>query len=156
MNMTSPVLPARGVRVCFALVTLGWVAMVAGWYEAAGRVRVEEQVSWAVLSVGGVTAVALATVTLVLAARRRVEERLRFVLAAAVEENDHPASWTVTVEGVGTLVAAEEMARYHLASCRLAQGKPVRGMDRLAHEAAGRRPCGVCLRATSAATGARP
>ena len=155
MNMTSPVLPARGVRVCFALVTLGWVAMVAGWYEAAGRVRVEEQVSWAVLSVGGVTAVALATVTLVLAARRRVEERLRFVLAA-VDEDDHPAPWAVTVEGIGSLVAAEGMARYHLASCRLAQGKPVRGMDRLAHEAAGRRPCGVCLRATSAARGARP
>ena len=155
MNVTSPVLPARGARFCFALIMLGWVAMVVGWYEAAGRVRVEEQVSWAVLSVGGVTAVALATVTLVLAARRRVEERLRFVLAA-VEENDHPASWTVTVEGVGTLVAAEGMALYHLASCRLAQGKPVRGMDRLAHEAAGRRPCGVCLRATSAATAARP
>jgi hypothetical protein len=153
--MTSPVLPARGVGFCFALVMLGWVAMVVGWYEAAGRVRVEEQVSWAVLSVGGVTAVALATVTLVLAARGRVEERLRFVLAA-VDQDDHPASWTVTVEGLGTFVAAEGMARYHLASCRLAQGKPVRGMDRLAHEAAGRRPCGVCLRATSAPTGARP
>ena len=153
--MTSPVLPARGVRFCFALVALGWVAMVVGWYEAAGRVRVEEQVSWAVLSVGGVTAVALATVTLVLAARRRVEERLRFVLAT-VDEDEHPASWAVTVEGIGSLVAAEDMARYHLASCRLAQGKPVRGMDRLAHEAAGRRPCGVCLRATSAARGARP
>jgi len=155
MNVTSPVLPARGVRFCFALVTLGWVAMVVGWYEAAGRVRVEDQVSWAVLSVGGVTAVALATVTLVLAARRRVEERLRFVLAA-VEQDDHPAPWAVTGEGIGSLVAADGMARYHLASCRLAQGKPVRGMDRLAHEAAGRRPCGVCLRATSAATGARP
>ena len=155
MNVTSPVLPARGVRFCFALVTLGWVAMAVGWYEAAGRVRVEDQVSWAVLSVGGVTAVALATVTLVLAARRRVEERLRFVLAS-VEEDDYPASWTVTVEGIDTLVAAEGMARYHLASCRLAQDKPVRGMDRPAHEAAGRRPCGVCLRATSAATGARP
>jgi len=155
MNVMSPVLPARGVRFCFALVTLGWVAMAVGWYEAAGRVRVEDQVSWAVLSVGGVTAVALATVTLVLAARRSVEERLRFVLAA-VEENDRPASWPVTVEVVGTLVAAEGMARYHLASCRLARGKPVRGMDRRAHEAAGRRPCGVCLRATSAASGARP
>jgi len=155
VNVTSRVLPARGVRFCFALVTLGWVAMAVGWYEAAGRVRVEDQVSWAVLSVGGVTAVALATVTLVLAARGRVEERLRFVLAA-VEEDDYPASWTVTVEGIGTLVAAEGMARYHLASCRLTHGKPVRGMDRLAHEAAGRRPCGVCLRATSAAAGARP
>jgi hypothetical protein len=155
MKVTSPVLPARGVRFCFALVTLGWAAMVAGWYEAAGRVRVEDQLSWTVLSVGGVTAVALATVTLVLAARGRVEERLRSVLAA-VEEDDYPASWTVTVEGTGSLVAAEGMARYHLASCRLARGKPVRGMDRLAHEEAGRRPCGVCLRATSAATAARP
>jgi len=155
MNVTSPVLPARGVRLCFALVTLGWVAMVVGWYEAAGRVRVENQLSWTVLSVGGVSAVALACVTLVLAARGRVEERLRFVLAA-VEEDDYPASWTVTVEGVGTLVAAEGMARYHLASCRLTRGKPARGMDRLAHEAAGRRPCGVCLRAASAATAARP
>ena len=127
--------------------------MVVGWYEAAGRVRVEDQLSWTVLSVGGVSAVALATVTLVLAARGRVEERLRFVLAS-MEEDDHPASWTATVEGIGTLVAAEGMARYHLASCRLTHGKPVRGMDRLAHEEAGRRPCGVCLRATSVAEGA--
>src|SRR5438874_39957 len=149
MNVTDPVLPARGVRFCFSLVALGWVAMVVGWYEAAGRLRVEEQVSWTVLSVGGVSAVALATVTLVLAARGRVEERLRFVLAA-VDEDDNPASWTVTVEGIDTLVAAEGMARYHQAFCRLTHGKPVRGMDRLAHEAAGRRPCGVCLRATPA------
>src|SRR5947207_11185036 len=109
--------------------------MAVGWYEAAGRVRVEDQVSWAVLSVGGVSAVALATVTLVLAARGRVEERLRLVLAS-MEEDDYPASWTATGEAIGTLVAADGMARYHLASCRLAQGKPVRGMDRLAHEAA--------------------
>jgi hypothetical protein len=151
MNAPTPMLPVSGVRLCLALVALGWVAMAVGWYEAAGRVRVEDQLSWTVVSVGGVTAVGLATVTLVLAARRSVEERLRFVLTA-VEEDEQPAAWGVTAPGAGALVAADGMARYHLASCRLAKGKPVRRMDRRGHEAAGRRPCGVCLRGISAAT----
>jgi hypothetical protein len=147
MNPSAPMLLARALRFCFGLAGLGWLAMVVGWYQAAGRLRVEDQVAWAVLSVAGTTAVGLVTVLLVLAGRRAVELRLRGVLDA-VAENRQPRARAVASDTAAALVAAAGMARYHRPSCRLAQGKPIRPSARAAHEAAGRRPCGVCLRGT--------
>jgi hypothetical protein len=143
MNPSAPMLPVRAVRFCFGLAALGWLAMVVGWYQAAGRLRVEDQVAWAVLSVAGTTAVGLVTVLLVLAGRRAVEQRLRGVLDAVAEDRKSAAP-TVASDTAAVLVAADGMARYHRPSCRLTHGKPVRPSERVAHEAAGRQPCGVC------------
>ena len=148
MNPSAPMLPVRAVRFCFGLAALGWLAMVLGWYQAAGRLRVEDQVAWAVLSVAGTTAVGLVTVLLVLAGRQAVEQRLRRVLDAVAEECGSTAVRGVASDAAAALVATDGMARYHRPSCRLAQGKPVRPSERAAHEAAGRRPCGICLRGT--------
>jgi hypothetical protein len=143
MNPPAPMLPARALRGCLGLAALGWLAMVVGWYQAAGRLRVEDQVAWAVLSVAGTTAVGLVTVLLVLAGRRAVEQRLRGVLDA-VAENRQSTARAVASDTAAALVASDGMARYHRPSCRLTHGKPVRHSERAAHEAAGRRPCGVC------------
>lgn len=155
MNTSARMLPARGVRLCLGLGAFGWVAMAVGWYQAAGRVRVEGQVSWSVLSVAGTTAVGLVTVLLVLAGRRAVEQRLRGVLAGVAQDRRPMPARAVLVEA-GALVATDRMARYHRPSCRLAQGKPIRPAERAAHEAAGRRPCGVCLRGTPPDPRGRP
>ena len=144
MNPSAPMLPVRAVRFCFGLAALGWLAMVVGWYQAAGRLRVEDQVAWAVLSVAGTMAVGLVTVLLVLAGRSAVEQRLRGVLDAVAEDRAATLARAVTSETAAALVAADGMARYHRPSCRLTHGKPVRPSKRAAHEAAGRRPCGVC------------
>jgi hypothetical protein len=130
--------------------------MVLGWYQAAGRLRVEDQVAWAVLSVAGTTAVGLVTVLLVLAGRQAVEQRLRGVLVAVGEERGPTAVRAVASDAGAALVATDGMARYHRPSCRLAHGKPVRPSERAAHEAAGRRPCGICLRGTPPDPRGRP
>ena len=98
MNPSAPMLPVRAVRFCLGLAALGWLAMVVGWYQAAGRLRVEDQVAWAVLSVAGTTAVGLVTVLLVLAGRRAVEQRLRGVLDAVAEDRkfDRLPPWRPT------------------------------------------------------------
>jgi len=143
MTPSAPMLPVRAVRCCLALAALGWLAMAVGWYQAAGRLRVEDQVAWAVLSVAGTTAVGLVTVLLVLAGRRAVEHRLQGVLDAVAEDLKSTAP-AVASGTAAVVVAADGMARYHRPSCRLVHGKPVRPSERPAHEAAGRRPCGVC------------
>ena len=154
MNPPAPMLPVRGVRLCLGLGAVGWLLMAVGYYEAAGRLRVEEQVAWSVLSVAGTTTVALVTVLLVLAGRRSVEQRLRAVLTLVADEHRPPPAGAVPIEIA--LVAADGMARYHVPSCRLTRGKPVRRLDRAGHESAGRRPCGVCLRPASPGPGERP
>ena len=154
MNPPAPMLPVRGVRFCLGLGAVGWLLMAVGWYQAAGRLRVEDQVSWAVLSVAGTTTVALVTVLLVLAGRRAVEQRLRAVLTLVADEQRPPPAGGLPVETA--LVAADGMSRYHAPSCRLTRGKPVRRLDRAGHESAGRRPCGACLRPTSPSGGERP
>jgi hypothetical protein len=147
-------LPVRGVRFCLGLGAVGWLLMAVGWYQAAGRLRVEDQVAWTVLSVAGTTTVGLVTVLLVLAGRRAVEQRLRAVLALVADEHQPAPVGAVSIEIA--LVAADGMARYHVSSCRLTWGKPVRRLDRAGHESAGRRPCGVCLRPASHSPGERP
>jgi hypothetical protein len=144
MNPSAPMLPVRALRFCFGLAALGWLAMVIGWYQAAGRLRVEDQVGWAVLSVAGSTAVGLVTVLLVLAGRQAVEQRLRGALDAVTEDRESTEVRAVASDTAAALLATDDMARYHRPSCRLAYGKPVRPSDRADHEAAGRRPCGVC------------
>jgi hypothetical protein len=133
---------------------VGWVLMAVGWYQAAGRLRVEEQMTWTVLSVAGTTTVALVTLLLVLAARRAVEERLRALLTLVADEHRPTPEGALFIETA--LVAADGMARYHAPSCRLTRGKPVRRLDRAGHESAGRRPCGVCLRQAAHSPGERP
>ena len=142
--LSAPLLPVRGVRICFGLVAVGWVLMVVGWWGAAGRLRVEDQIGWVLLSVAGTTAVGLVTLLLVLAGRRAIELRLRTVLTRAEQDHRPEPAQRVLLEAAGALVAADGMARYHRPTCRLASGKPVRRSERSAHEAAGRRACGVC------------
>jgi hypothetical protein len=144
MNPPAPMLPVRAVRFCFGLAALGWLAMVVGWYQAAGRLRVEDQVGWAVLSVGGSAAVGLVTVLLVLAGRQAVEQRLRRVLGTVAEDRRSTVPPAMASDSAAALVATDVMVRYHRPSCRLVHGKPIRPSERPAHEAAGRRPCGVC------------
>ena len=156
MNPSAPMLPVGAVRFCFGLAALGWLAMVLGWYQAAGELRVEDQVAWAVLSVAGSTAVGLVTVMLVLAGRLAVEQRLQRVLAALAEQHGSTTVRAIGSDAAAALVATDGMARYHRPSCRLAHGKPVRPAERAAHEAAGRRPCGICLRGTPPDPRGRP
>lgn len=122
----------------------GALAAAVSWAGAAGTVRVGHQADWAIVGVAGSAAVVLAALLWVLAARRTVEQRLGDVLARLdVDAATHHAGSPRA--GAGTrLVASTAMAHYHRADCPLAAGKPVARAGRRDHEAAGRRPCGVC------------
>lgn len=123
----------------------GAVAIAVAWWRASETVRVEQQVEWAPLGLAGASAISLALLLSFVAARQAVAVRLRR-LAPALEKWNGPAGTDDESPSgdLGPLVAAGNMARYHRGSCPLAAGKPVRTGSRTDHEAAGRRPCGVC------------
>ena len=124
----------------------GAVAVTIAWFEASDTVHVDRQVDWSAGGVAGVAAITLASVLQVVAARQAVLVKLHQLVpvvddAAVVTAPEAPPA---DVDSTQTLVAAPKMARYHRASCPLAAAKPVRAQKRADHEAAGRRPCGVC------------
>ena len=154
------------------LVAAGVAAMVFAWARASDTIEVSRQVDWASVGLAGVTALCLGLVGSVLIARQAVA--LRLARLAPVVEQTRAAGQTTGaiarmtaggtaaparsngaagaegratapgIAGAMALVAAEQMARYHTATCPLAAGKAVRAASRSDHEAAGRRPCGVC------------
>ncbi|HEV7534996.1 MAG TPA: hypothetical protein VGP90_05130 [Acidimicrobiia bacterium] len=138
----------RGLRL---LVVAGLVALVVAWSEASNTVQVSNQVDWAPLGLAGVAAVTGALLGSVLVARQAVAIRLhRLAPFMAGPEESAEAAPPAAVPDAGAaagaepLVAGANMARYHRDSCPLTVGKPVRPESRRAHEAAGRRACGVC------------
>jgi hypothetical protein len=139
---TTPSLPAA--RPSLALGTLGALAIVVSWFQAAGRLRVGDQADWAVVGVAGTTAVVLASLLWVLAARRAVERRLGHVLTRLEPNAALTPELAVERTTREALVASPVMAHYHRAGCPLALGKPVSPAARGVHDTAGRRPCGVC------------
>ena len=91
MKAAGEMLPVRGVRACLVIGAAGAVAIGVGWYQAAGRIRVADQMNWTMVSVAGTVAIGLATLLWVLAARRAVEQRLGAVLSGA-EQTRMPAA----------------------------------------------------------------
>jgi hypothetical protein len=126
--------------------TAGVVAMIVAWSATARTIRVERQVDWIPLGVAGAAALTLAMVAWVLSGRRAVAVRLAGLatLRPTAPAPSGAAASAPVAAGDGSLVAAERMVRYHRSSCPLVAAKPTRPASRSAHEAAGRRPCGMC------------
>jgi hypothetical protein len=124
----------------------GFVAMAVAWKGTATTIRVERQVDWLPLGVAGASAATLAMVGWVLAGRRSVAERVARLSALVGTPSwwdaESPAGPAAAAEAA--FVATDGMVRYHRPSCPLVAGKPARALGRAAHEAAGRRPCGIC------------
>lgn len=135
------------VRIVGAVAAGGSATIGVAWFGAAGTVVVGGQVTWAVLGLAGTCATLLAMTGWVLAGRSAVVARIDS-LAAGFGAGRWAANAPRRVGSDARLVAAATMARYHRESCPLAAGKRCQVAERAGHEAAGRRPCGVCLRAT--------
>jgi hypothetical protein len=135
---------SRGVSIAVALLAvIAGLIIVISWYEASGTVRVERQIDWGIVAVAGAGAVCVAMVLWILAGRRAVAFRLHQI-TAVLDSRTHLPSTETSRSASPSLVATTRMSRYHLPWCPLAARKPVRAADRAEHEAAGRRPCGVC------------
>lgn len=137
--------------VTFAVVGLAVLGFAVA--QARGEVRAEDQELWLDVGIGAVTFGAVGNALFLLQGRRRVAARLRrllrpapgaVVLRAVPAGHNGPTRVKGHGERGGPLVAAPAMTRYHVAGCHLVAGKPVSPQSRADHEAASRRPCGVC------------
>jgi hypothetical protein len=112
----------------------------AAWYNASGSDRLSTVVAWVNLGVGGIIVSGTANALWLLAGRRAVGERRRWLLPepSEITTDAKPAA------DVEQLVCGAGMTRFHRESCLLVEGKPVAPASRQQHLAEGRRPCGVC------------
>lgn len=149
------------VRRAAALLVVGGVIAVWGWYEVSGKVRLHDQEGWAALACLGAAIAALGGVYLVTVSMREVrlgQRQLMFDLADVM-------GWSVTVtkrgrlrlhagesgpaavvehDGETVLVTGPGMTIVHRSECPIARGKPVAEIS--AADAAARNLglCGVC------------
>jgi len=141
MTAVASLPPARPSLI---LGGLGAAAMAVSWIGATRSLVVADQTGWAIAGVAGTAAVLMAALLWILAARRMVERRLGHVLAR-LDVSPAVAPEGADRGGAGVvLVAAPAMTHFHRPACPLAAGKALSTANRAEHEAAGRRPCGVC------------
>lgn len=135
-------------RLLVAGQVLGLALLLVGWVQASGELQPKGQIRWLNLGVAGATIAVAAGVRVVARARQAVAAHRQVVVGAVrrsnlrsvrvIELHSHP------VADGDDAVSSAAMTRYHRAGCLLAAGKPVAPASRRSHEAAGRRPCGVC------------
>jgi hypothetical protein len=134
-------------RLLVAGQVLGLALLLVAWVKASGELQPKGQIGWLNLGVAGATIAVAAGVRVVTRARHAVTARQQVVVGALRHSNlrsvgvidlrSHPVADDAPVSSAA-------MTRYHRAGCLLAAGKPVAPATRPSHEAAGRRPCGVC------------
>ena len=112
---------------------VGLIAIVVGWYVAAGEATPGHQTAWISLAGAGLIVSGAANAAWLARARREVSRRRRVLLRAITVSTppDPPISRLVAVRG-GRF--------YHRSDCDLVAGKVLTRVRSLA----GREPCGVC------------
>lgn len=127
-------------------ILVGLAASVTACYLAGGEDALAEQVRWANLSVAGFVVGSYGMVGWLLRGRRAVGQRRIALLGDARRSVvvGPVASWAL--EGSTVFVAGEGRDRYHRAECPFAAGRGWATASPAEHEAAGRRPCQVCVR----------
>jgi hypothetical protein len=143
--MPTPSSPPRPLLPLAALLgACGVVAMLIGWIKVSAAAHVDRQVSWSSLSLIGAVLICAAAGLAATSGERVFLLHLNRLAAAVPLDTSQPVTGRPAEVVPDQLVAAPTMARYHRADCPLAAGKPVTADTRVAHERAGRQPCGVC------------
>jgi hypothetical protein len=150
---TNPLLwSAEDLLRWLITIGLGGIVVAVAWYIAAGEATFSQQVGPIDAALAGLVLAGLGNVTWLLHGRRALGERRRLLLpdvAAAthvvVTAQRVAGDPSPTGAGEDVFLAGEGMDRYHRPDCALAAGRTGWSTaTRLHHEAAGRRPCGVC------------
>ena len=143
-------------RVDFVAMALGnaagLFAVLAAYAGASHESSSSQQIGWLNLGAAGLIVVTAANAGWLLAGRRSCW-RLRHALLPAVPHGEWPMGHFPGGQTMqaGLPVAAPAMTWYHSPSCRMVAGKAVAQATEVEHQAAGRRPCGLCLPAVSEA-----
>ena len=126
-----------------ALGALGFGLLAVSWTGVSGTTRFSTQVAWVNVGGAGLLAVILGCALFVKAGRRQVVRRLNVApfVRRTVSVNGPAAGAS---GGLESFVWATGMNRYHRSDCPAVQGKSVMSAGADAHEAEGRRPCGMC------------
>ena len=128
----------------------GFTTIVVSYLGVSSTDRYGTQQAWVALGVGAVVLTGIGNAIWLAAGARAVAQRRHRVLerlhALTVTMSDEPVTTLELPAAVDDrLVATATMTRFHRAGCALARGKDVQAASAEEHQAAGRRPCGVCL-----------
>lgn len=126
----------------FALLGLSAAGLCVAWWCASGTTQTGRLVTWVNVGVVAVVVGGLGNVTWLLQGRRAVAARQRALTAALAEVV--PATVAVAPYPDEERVAVPGTTRHHRPTCAAVAGKPVERASTVAHERAGRRPCGLC------------
>jgi hypothetical protein len=132
------------------LAAFGLAGLAGAWYAGSGQADWADVLPWASLGVAATSVAVLGLVSWLVAGLRRVRRLRREVLpllqaTAAQRSSANPATTQrSSAFNANGYVSAPGMTRFHLATCPLASGKPVRPLRRDAALADGLVACGVC------------
>lgn len=143
----------REAGVLALVVVVGAVVLLAGWFGAARSTDFDAQAGWAALAVVGAAVSAAGQVFWLRRGLRRVRRLRREVLrdlprvlpALAVTRAGAGGTTESVRPSAVVLVQVPGGTVFHRRECPVARNKPGTAMSRPEHEAAGRRPCAVCL-----------
>lgn len=133
------------------VVTAGAVLWIVAWYVASSKINYTQQLPFLDMAIAGLILALGADVTLLMAGRRSVGSRRRFLLGEPggtgyAEEAPRTAEvYDLTrAPNSAALVGGPSLNRYHRADCPMAAGRDWAPASRWEHEEAGRSPCGLC------------
>ena len=125
-----------------ATVAFGATTSALAWWLAADRLEFDDQIPYASLGVAGLLLAGYAHLSWLLQGRRAVGLRRLFLLGDPAVRRS--AEVTALRSGGPIFHAVDGRARYHRPGCPLLEGRATVSGSRALHEAAERRPCGVC------------
>lgn len=131
------------------LAAVGLAGLGGAWYAGSDQADWADVLPWASLGVAATAVAVLGLVSWMTAGLRRVRRLRREILpslqaVAALRPSARPATELHALGSTNGFVSAPGMTRYHLATCPLATGKPIRPLRRDDAEADGLVACGVC------------
>ena len=142
LALSSPWAPR--IFVGYAVITaLGAVLFLVGIGVVANETVYDDQVPGINAAIAGAAVANAAGALLLLVGRRSVTVRRVAVLGAAPDELSSTRASARSASSVA-LVGGAGLTHFHRSDCALAAGRNWPTLDRVAHQRAGRRPCGVC------------
>lgn len=129
---------------------VGLVLYAVAWYLASGQAHSAAQMGPVNLGVAGLVVFGVANAMWLMRGHRAVRSRAR-TSAVSPALPDPPqdriggiSPGAVPIGSEGVLVAGEEGVHYHRLECPMIHGRDWSPNSRHAHEATGKRPCGIC------------
>jgi hypothetical protein len=151
-DRTAPWRPIDRVAVVLGNLA-GVAAILAAYAGGSHEATADRQVGWVNVGIAGLMIVAVANAGWLLAGRRACWRLRHNLLPAEPGAAAWPATGDVPAPARSlprdTFLAAAAMTWYHAAECRMVAGKDVAPASEAEHRAAGRRPCAVCLPAST-------